>query len=228
LTGSSFSFTRKDASGTVTRAEQIGRGTSAGSPCVAIEEGISGQIAEVDVRGSVVELVRDKGSQPFRPTGLKGEVAVIGNSRRSTAYNISRAERSGRRVAVHLDGESLCIGRLIIGGVNSDGSGLSTGTNLYLAPQGYYRGAWLTNEARDVWLPIEDVTIAPHMPGVRRDSAIRLVGKHDVSSHFRAGELAYIYDIGPGDSLSVVPHASAVRREDGSYRVKGNGRATLA
>ena len=78
-----------------------------------------------------------------------------------------------------------------------------------------------------VWLPVDDVTLAPHSPGVRRDAGIRLVGGHDLAARFNVGEIAYLYDIGPGDAVAVTPTATATVQRDGRFRIRSNCRATL-
>jgi hypothetical protein len=71
------------------------------------------------------------------------------------------------------------------------------------------------------------VRLAPHRPGARRDGSVRLVGRADLAGHFAVGGTAYLYDFGPGDTLSVTPWASAVRTAGGAFRVRGNCRAEL-
>ena len=174
-----------------------------------------------------MEVERDRESLPLKASSLANEVIRFGNPRRAAAYNVHSVEGKARRYRIDLGGESLRIGRLAITGVNADGSTLSTKTNLYMANQGYYRGAWLTDKDHTVWLPIDDISMSPHIPGVRRDSNIRLVGCHGVSA-FRVGDLAYIYDVGPGDTFNITPHATGVRRDDGTYRVKSNCRVAVS
>ena len=225
--GTSFQLVRRDVSGKVVKAHLAGPGSaSLDTGTLDIEAGISGTVTTVDPTASTLEIERDRSSLPLKASGLKGEVAHIGNLRRSTAYNIAAVEGKGRRYRIDLGGESLRVGRMVITGVNTDGSGISTKTNLYLANQGYYRGAWLTDENYTVWLPIDDVLMSAHIPKVRRDSQIRLVGKHDLSA-FGLGKLAYIYDFGPGDTFRITPRATAERREDGTFRTKANCRASL-
>ncbi|MDP6777095.1 MAG: heparinase II/III family protein [Candidatus Latescibacteria bacterium] len=227
--GSSFSIARTDVEGVPTRLHLVGLGcVSSGGCTLAIEKGISGTVVAVDPDVSTLDVERNRGSQPLRTRGLIGETVRIGNGRRSTAYTISSVEKlEGRRYRIALSNETFCIGRLAVTGINADGSGLSTVTCLYLASQGYYRGARLVDEERSVWLPVDDVKLSPHRPGFRRDGSVALEGHHDLDSRFASGDIAYLYDFGPGDSVSIAPRATAVRRDDGTFRLKSNCRAEL-
>ena len=57
--------------------------------------------------------------------------------------------------------------------------------------------------------------------------AIRLVGGHDLSAGFGVGDIAFLYDVGPGDTIEVTPTATAVRQRDGRFRIRANCRAIL-
>ena len=227
--GSVFSIARCDLEGNITQIHLVGTGSvAAGDHTLKTEGGLSGAIVAVDPDASTVDLARDRDSQPFRTRGLVGETLRIGNGRRATAYTISSVEKlQGRRYRIGLSGESFCVGRLAVSGINADGSGLSTVTCLYLASQGYYRGARLVDEARSVWFPVEDVKLSPHRPGFRRDGAVSLEGNHRLDGPFEPGGIAYLYDFGPGDTASIAPRATAIRREDESFRLKSNCRAEL-
>ena len=96
-----------------------------------------------------------------------------------------------------------------------------------MAAQGYYRGCWLTDKDHNLWLPVRDVLITPHQPGVRRDAQIQLMGSHEMESGLDQGDIAYLYDFGPGDTLDIEPYATAVLRAKGTYRVRANGRAEM-
>ena len=237
--GGSFSLARHDTEGRLVSLHQSGSGCiSAGGHSLSIEKPVQGKVVEIDPGSSSITVERAPGSQAFRAAGLRGEVARIGNPRRATAYNITAVEGKGRRYRIRFGDDSFRIGRFEITGRNPDGSGLSTRTNLYMAAQGYYRGAWLTDKDHAVWLPVDDVTLAPHSPGVRRDAGIRLVGRHlsaapgaaqagDLAARFNVGEIAYLYDVGPGDTVAVTPTATATRQRDGRFRIRSNCRATL-
>ncbi len=225
--GTSFRLVRRNPEGQVVRMALVGPGEIREEGCsLAIERGLSGRILGVEDRTSSIEIEVDRESQRPSPRNLIGEVALIGNGRRSAAYTITSVEGRGRRYRIGFGEDSFRIGRIVTGAVDADGSGLSTDTCLYLASQGYYRGARLVDEGQQVWLPVEDVRLSPHRPGSRRDGRISLVGRHDLSA-FAPGRVAFLYDFGPGDGFSVVPHATAVRRPDGTFRVSGNCRATI-
>lgn len=195
--GTRFSLVRRDLEGRIERLHLTGVGRVQVGGCIlAIEKGISGRVVAVDPANSIVEIERDRESQGFR----------------------------GRRLRIRFGDDSFRVGRLAVTGRNADGSGVSTRTNLYMASQGYYRGARLVDEGLRNWLPVEDVKLAPHRPGCRRDGSVALVGRCDLGD-FEPGGMAFLYDFGPGDSFSVVPHATAVRRADGMFQVKGNCRA---
>ncbi len=226
--GTTFSLIRRDPEGQLVRLDQVGPGSvQAEGHTLSIEKGISGKILSVDPDTSTIDIERDRDSQPLRARALIGETLHIHNGRRTTAYTISSVEGKGRRYRIGLNNESFRIGRFVTTGINADGSGLSTKTCLYLASQGYYRGARLVDEAHTIWLPVEDVKLSPHRPESRRDGSIALVGRHDLSAHFAAGQIAYLYDFGPGDAVSITPRATALRRRDGAFRVKANCRAGL-
>lgn len=226
--GSSLGMARHDAEGKLVSLHQSGQGSiSADGHTLSIPGPLLGRVAEVDPSSSTIHVERDRGSLPFRAAALKGEVARIGNDRRWAAYNITAVEGGGRRYRIRFGDDSFRIGRFVITGVSPDGTGLSTKTNLYMAAQGYYRGAWLTDRDHTHWLPVDDVELAPHAPGVRRDAGIRLVGRHDLSTGFRIGEIAYLYDVGPGDTVEVTPSATASRQQDGRFRIRANCRAVL-
>lgn|GEM_PF-1088120 len=226
--GSSFTLTRTDLEGRVTRMHRIGAGSGTGKkPNLQIEKRISGKVLSVDPSSSSVEIERDRDSQPFRSRGLVKNTACFRNASRTSAYTIEAMEGKGRKFKVGFGTDSFRIGRFVITGRNADGSGLTTKTNLYMAAQGYYRGAWLTDEECRNWIPVEDVLITPHQPGVRRDSRIRLVGNHELGPAFAPGKIAYLYDFGPGDTMSIEPHATATARTDGTYRIRTNGRAEV-
>jgi hypothetical protein len=197
-----------------------------GGCSLAIERGLSGRVVAVEDRTSSIEIEVDRESQRPNPRNLIGETALIGNGRRSASYTITSVEGRGRRYRIGFGEDSFRIGRVVTGAVDAEGSGLSTDTCLYMASQGYYRGARLVDEQERAWLPVEDVRLSPHRPGSRRDGRIGLVGRHDLSA-FPPGRIAFLYDFGPGDSFSVVPHATAARRSDGTFRVSGNCRATI-
>ena len=226
--GGSMGIVRNDADGNLIYLHLSGPGSvEADGRTLSIPRTLQGHIAEIDPESSSIVMERDRASQAFRTAGLKGEVARIGNARRCTAYNITAVEGRGGRYRIRFGDDSFRIGRFVITGVNPDGTGLSTKTNLYMAAQGYYRGAWLTDKDHTLWLPVEDVDLAPHRPGVRRDAGIRLVGRHDLAARFRIGEMAYLYDVGPGDAVSVTPTATATRQSDGRFRIRANCRAVL-
>ncbi|MDA0748889.1 MAG: heparinase II/III family protein, partial [bacterium] len=227
--GSSFSLTRRDAEGNLVKLLQAGGGTlHAAGQNLAIEKNISGRVVSVDPDTSTVEIERDRDSQPFRATGLSGEIARFGNASRYAAYNIQTVEGKGRRLRIGFGTDSFRIGRFVITGVNANGSVLSTKTNLYMASQGYYRGCWLTDEHHTIWLPVDDVMLTPHQPGLRRDGQIRLMEAGAADDRFKPGRIAYLYDFGPGDTFNVTPHAVATRKTDGSFRTRSNGRAAIS
>ena len=227
--GSAFSIARRNLEGRITQIHLVGAGTIvADGHTLTIEKGLSGTVVSVDSEMSEIEVERDRDSQPFRTRGLVGETLRIGNGRRTTAYTISSVEKlQGRHYRIGLNNESFRIGRLAVSGINADGSGLSTVTCLYLASQGTYRGARLVDEGHSVWLPVEDVKLSPHRPGFRRDGSVALEGNHDLDGPFEPGGIAYLYDFGPGDTACVAPQATAIRRKDGTFRVKSNCRADL-
>ncbi len=227
--GTVFSLIRRDPEGQLVRLDQVGPGSvQADGHTLSIEKGISGKILSVDPDTATIDIERDRDSQPLRARALIGETLHIHNGRRTTAYTISSVEGKGRRYRIGLNNESFRIGRFVTTGINADGSGLSTKTCLYLASQGFYRGARLVDETHSVWLPVEDVKLSPHRPGCRRDGSIALVDSHDLHAHFASGQIAYLYDFGPGDAVSVTPRATALRRTDGAFRVKANCRTDLS
>jgi len=227
--GTTFSLVRRDLQGQVVRLDLTGVGrVRADGHTLAIVRGLSGRILSVDPETSTVDIELDRESQGFRSRSLVGETACIGNARRRTAYTITSVEGRGRGRRIGFGTDSFRVGRFAVSAPNADGSGLSTRTYLYLASQGYYRGARLVDEGHRTWLPVEDVRLAPHRPGYRRDGHITLVGKHDLDDCFAPDRIAYLYDFGPGDTFSVVPRATAVRRPDGTFQVKGNCRAELS
>lgn len=226
--GSSLGMVRNDAEGKLVSLHHSGPGSiSADGHTLSIPGPLRGRIVEIDPASSTITVERDRDSQAFRAAALTGDVARIGNARRTAAYNITAVEGRGRRYRVRFGADSFRIGRFVISGVNPDGTGLSTKTNLYMAAQGYYRGAWLTDRGHAHWLPVDDVELAPHAPGVRRDAGIRLVGGHDLSAGFGVGDIAYLYDVGPGDTVEVTPAATAFRQRDGRFRIRANCRAIL-
>ena len=227
--GTCFSLVRCDPEGRPIRLDLVGVGqVAAGNHTLAIEKPLSGRVVSVDPATASIEVERDPESQPFRAGRLVGEIARIGNDRRATAYTITAVEGRGRRFRISFGDDSFCIGRFVVTGLNADGSGLSTRTYLYLAAQGYYRGARLVDQAHQNWLPVEDVTLSPHRPGCRRDGSVGLVGKHDLEPPFAPDRIAYLYDFGPGDTFSVVPRATAIRRADNTFRITGNSLANLS
>ena len=231
--GSCFSRIRRGPDGSVEQLDLLGQGAVAGSadgngPHLTIARGLSGRVVAVDPETSSVEIERDRDSQPLRARALVGCVARFSNGRRTCAYTITEVTGRGRRYRIRFGDDTFRIGRLALTGVNADGSGVATRTCLYLASQGYYRGARLVDEDHQVWLPVEDVRMSPHRPGTRRDGAVTLSQRADLAPHFAAGGLAYLYDFGPGDAFTVTPQASALRRADGGFRVKANCRAELA
>ena len=226
--GTSFSRIRRDSHGRVVRLDQIGVGRAAGDgTSLSVERGLRGRVVSVDAENSTVEIERDRDSQPFSRKALIGCVARFTTGRRTSAYTITSVEGRGRRFRLGFGDDSFRIGRLVIGAAAGDGTGLSTPTYLYLAAQGYYRGARLVDETHQAWLPVEDVKLAPHRPGSRRSGSIRLTERADLAERFRPGEIAYLYDFGPGDAFSVTPQATALRRADGTFRVTGNGRGKV-
>jgi len=227
--GTCFSLVRRDLGGQVVRLDLMGVGSASGEGVgLTISQGLTGRVVSVAPQSSTVEIERDRDSQPFRKTGLIGSVARFGNGRRTSAYTITSVEGRGRRFRIGFGDETFRIGRLAVTGLNADGSGVSTKTCLYLASQGYYRGARLVDEAYQAWVPVEDVKLSPHRPGARRDGSVSLVDRTDLSDHFAVGKIAYLYDFGPGDTFSVGPQATATRRPDGTFRVQGNCRAELS
>ncbi|MCY3767423.1 MAG: heparinase II/III family protein [Gemmatimonadetes bacterium] len=226
--GGSFGMARHDDEGKLVSLHQSGEGSiSADGHTLSIPGPLRGCIVEIDPGSSTITVERDRDSQAFRTAALKGDVARIGNARRGAAYNITAVEGRGRRYRIGFGDDSFRVGRFVITGRNPDGTGLSTKTNLYMAAQGYYRGAWLTDRDHAHWLPVDDVELAPHAPGVRRDAGIRLVGGHDLSAGFGVGDIAYLYDVGPGDTIEITPTATAVRQRDGRFRIRANCRAIL-
>ena len=226
--GSSFGLARRDAKGKLVSLHQSGQGSvSAGGHTLTIPGPIRARIAEIDPASSTISVERDRDSLAFRKAALKGDVARIGNARRWAAYNVTAVDGRGMRYRIRFGDDSFRIGRFVITGVSPDGTGVSTKTNLYMAAQGYYRGSWLTDRDHTVWLPVDDVDLAPHLPGVRRDAGIRLVGGHDLSDGFRIGDIAYLYDIGPGDTVEITPTATASRQRNGRFRIRANCRAVL-
>ena len=226
--GSSLTLTRSDLDGKIVKMHQIGPGGEVEEgKSLAIEKAICARIVSVDPATSSVEVERDRESQPFRASGLVRNIARIHNTTRTCCYTIQSVEGKGRNFTIGFGSDAFRIGRFVITGRNAGGSGLTTKTNLYLAAQGYYRGCWLTDKDHNLWLPVRDVLITPHQPGVRRDAQIQLMGNHEMESGFDQGDIAYLYDFGPGDTLDIEPYATAVLRAEGTYRVRANGRAEM-
>jgi hypothetical protein len=227
--GTSFTLTRTDLDGKITKMHQVGPG-EAGQKGASLEIGkeISAKIVGVDPNTSIVEVERNRESQPFRASGLVQNIARIHNTSRTCSYTVTSVEGKGKRFNIGFGTDSFRIGRFVITGRNADGSGVTTKTNLYMAAQGYYRGCWLTDKDHITWIPVRDVLITPHQPGVRRDSQIQLAGKHELGTAFTQGNIAYLYDFGPGDTLNISPYATAALRSDGTYRVRTNGRAEVS
>jgi hypothetical protein len=179
---------------------------------------------------------------------LVGETALLGNARHGTSYTITGVREENGRLVVTFGPESFRLGRFRVGTVAPDGRSLATPTYLYLAAQGYYRGTRLVDAAQQLWLEVDDVTLSPHQPGQRREGRITLREPFVVSHESgvvadgglaqrpaptvpdykrdlaeRLGEVAFLYDFGPGDRFTVLPHAHALRQPDGTWAVSGCG-----
>ena len=225
--GSCFSLVRRDAEGRLVQLHVTGVGSvQADGYTLEMDKGLSGRILSVDPEASSIEIERDRDSQPLNARRLIGQVAHLGNDRRSTAYTITGVEGRGRHWRIRFGADAFRIGRLAISARDAQGRGISTPTYLYLASQGYYRGAWLADAQHRSWLPVEDVHLSPHRPGWRRDGRISLVGQHNLEA-FAPGQVAYLYDFGPGDRFWVTPQATAIFRSGGKDQIKGNCRAEL-
>lgn len=216
----------RDAAGQLVRLEVIGGGQAtdeAQGAALTVSHGLSGQVVAVHEADHAVEVELESGSEALDVAGMVGQTALLGNVRHGTAYTVAGARLANGRLIVTFGPESFCIGRFRVGAVAPDGSALSTPTYLYLAAQGYYRGARLVNEAHDLWLEVEDVTLSPHQPGQRREGRIELREPAGAGLAKRLGPVAFLYDFGPGDWFTLLPHAHALRQPDGRWSVTGFG-----
>jgi len=216
----------RDAAGQVVRLDVIGAGQvsdGAGGSSLTVSHGFSGRVVAVHEADHAVEVEPAGDPSALRPTSGVGEVALLGNARHGTAYPLTAVREERGRWIITLGPESFRLGRFQVGAVAPDGSALSTPTYLYLAAQGYYRGTYLVNAAQDLWREVEEVTLSPHQPGQRREGRIVLREPAGAGLAERLGPVAYLYDFGPGDRLTLVPHAHALRRSDGSWTVAGFG-----
>lgn len=226
--GGSVRVTRmgRDAAGQVVRLDVIGTGQAsdgASGVSLTVSGGLSGRIAAVHEADHTIEVALEGDPWTVNPSQIVGETALLGNGRHGTSYPITALREENGRWIVAVGAESFRLGRFRVGTVAPDGSALSTPTYLYLAAQGYYRGTRLVNEAQDLWLEIDDVTLSPHQPGQRREGRITLREPAGAGLAERLGPVAYLYDFGPGDRFTVLPHAHASRQADGTWAVTGCG-----
>ncbi|MBI4551258.1 MAG: heparinase II/III family protein [Candidatus Latescibacteria bacterium] len=213
---------RWDRAGRVTRLDLIGAGMiETTGVALRLPGGLSGTVSAVEDEPSMIVVEWDARCRGATPRALVGEMILIGNTRHGAAYTITDIDGDSDRCQVRFGVDSCRIGRFIVSGHGSDGRSLVTKTYLYLAAQGYYRGTWLVNADRSVWVPVDDIVLASHRPGFRRDARVSVVEPVDLTRAFPAGSIAWLYDCGPGDRVEVIPHATAIRRDDGGYDIIG-------
>ena len=215
----------RDKSGGVVRVDVIGTGEVETDGCHAhVGPGLSGRITAVNDERHTVEITLDGASaSDVDLASVAGQTALIGNPRHGTTYTVVAAQQRGTDVTIQFPDDSFCIGRFRVGPVAPDGGAVITPTYLYLAAQGYYRGTCLVNEAGEIWHEVDDVLLTPHKPGRRRDGRIMLRDPAGPDLAAQLGDVASLYDFGPGDRLEIMPHAHAVRRSDGGWTMSGFG-----
>ena len=221
-----FGLVRVDRDGGVRELRLIGPGslgTDEGE--MAIPRPLRGRVEAVDYARDLLK-VRFEGGPPKDPSALIGETIVLGNRRHTTSYTITEITPQEDGCLLNVGDETLRIGKMPVDHIAPDGAFFTSRTYLYLAPHGYYRGTRLVDESGSVSLSVEDVKIVPHKENTRRASRITVVDDTDLREAFKVGDMAYLYDVGPGDRFEIAAHAYAVRDASGTFEIQGNCTAT--
>ena len=155
---------------------------------------------------------------------LVGQTAIFGASGRSRNYRIQDAWSDPGRLVLALGNDIPRTGKFAVENIDPDGKFVTTKTVLYLAAGGHYKGAWLANEDHTAWHRIVDVS----------KGKIELMTPTHLESQLtdRDGDgriTAYLYDVGPGEQVSVPAVGWIGPDASGEWRLQANcpARASL-
>ena len=193
-TDASAAVVAVDADGTVERVFFAG-GTylTAGDQRFAAAP-VAGRIIAVEPETQTIRVRLDGQPERFRAEDLVERVAHFQGALRKTSHPIQAAALDGKDLVL-ATGDDLFIGRVHVTDVEANA--LRTDTPMMFAP--IYRGAWLADAACKAFFPIQEAAAPGDEPG-----SVTLTFPLPEDQPFRAGQNAWIVNVGPGDRL-VVP-----------------------
>jgi len=170
---------------------------------------LTGHVLSVDLKRNEVTLDSNVGS-PVKRTILFGSVS----------YTAETATQRKGKTIIGLGEYTPRSGKIAVDSIDPGGRFLTTKNFLYFASSGCYKDAWLTNEDFTVWHQITDVS----------DGMVTLREPADLRSEFvdKDGDgriIAYLYDIGPGQTYTVPAVCWAGKGQSG-WRMEATTPAT--
>lgn len=198
----------------------LGDGTQVRQGMLSVEadQGLSATVESADVEHNEITV------SGTNADGLDGQTAIFRPGPTSCNYRIDGAREKNGKLILSLGDDTTRTGKLEVAGIDDNGKFVTTGNILYFASGGLYKHAWLANEDLTAWHRLLDVD----------NGAVRLVNIADLKSEFtdKNGDgriTAYIYDVGPGERITV-PSATWIGRDSsGRWAIEANSgvRATL-
>ncbi len=210
---------RLDAKGAL-KSVFLGDGTHIKQGMLSVEaaEGFVGAVESVDVERNEITVSGGEASD------LVGRTAVFRPGPSACNYRIESAREKDGKLVLSLGDDTIRTGKIEITGLDDNGKFVTTNNILYFAGGGLYEHAWLANEEHSAWRRLVDA----------EKGVVRLSGMSDLKAEFADTDgdgriTAYIYDIGPGEKITVPAVTWVGRDSAGRWTVRaGSGaRAVL-
>ena len=140
------------------------------------------------------------------PESTQGQVMEVGPGCRPTAYMLAKVQGT----QVQLDkGMDLAASRVT--SINDDGT-IETKTPLA------FEGHTLSDDSgKNVWRVGE----------YKSEAGLKLIGSADVKSTIHAGDMLWVWEVGPGDAYRLPIKINVRRDQQGQYKVESNTSATI-
>ncbi len=203
---------RLDAKGAL-KSVFLGDGTSVRQGMLSVEAGpgFEGTVEALDIERN--EITVGPGGSP----SLAGRTAILRPGPSACNYLIEDARAKDGKLVLSLGADVPRIGKVQVTGLDDNGKFVTTNSLLYLAGGGYYKHAWLANEGLTAWRRLVDV----------EKSAVRLSGMSDLKAEFTDTDgdgriTAYLYDVGPGEKITVPPVTWIGRDSAGEWAIQAD------
>ncbi|MBP6963257.1 MAG: heparinase II/III family protein [Armatimonadetes bacterium] len=203
---------RLDADGSV-KSVFLGDGTRImhGMLSVEAEAGFVGTVESLDLGRNEITVSGGNAS------GLAEKTAIFRPGPTACNFRIDGAREKKGGLTLSLGDDTTRTGKLEITGIDDDGKFVTTSNILYFASGGLYEHAWLANEDHTVWRRVVAV----------EKGVVRLSGMSDLKAEFTDADgdgriTAYIYEIGPGEKITVPAVTWIGRDSKGKWTVQAD------